>query len=314
MSYKTHPKSEAGFSILELLVAILILLPAVGAALILFSVGTAQQVTEQGSIDVNQEARAGLEMITREISQAGAQRDMTTNITSPIVTPDATNPQTVHVASTAGMLVGDYVDVDAGARWESVQLTAVTSNSISAIFNQPHDAGAPVNLFTLPYAAAVIPPAGMAANSSVQVTTLKFFGDIDNDNVLDYIEYSIGQDPNATTDQITRSVTPVTAADKNPALPFINDISPGSAQFTVNTNELGAITSVNIALTVENKVAGNIKTENDLKQQAALASTALIPSAMAASRLLIELQQYQDINRLPQTPPQIITWATQYEN
>lgn len=314
MSYKIYAKQEAGFSILELLVAILILLPAIGAAVSLFSVGTTQQITEQGSIDVNQEARAGLEMITREISQAGAQRDMTTNLTAPISAPNPTTPQTVNVASTAGMLVGDYVDVDAGAYWESVQLTAVTSNSISAVFNQPHAAGAPVNLFTLPYAVAVIPPAGMAANSSAAVSTLKFFGDIDNDNIPDYVEYSIGQDPDATTDQITRSVTPITAAGKNPALPFITNISPGTAQFTVNTNVLGAITSVNIALTVENKVIGNIKTESDLKQQATLASRALIPSAMAATRLLIELQQYQDINRLPQTPPQVIAWATQYEN
>jgi hypothetical protein len=133
------------------------------------------------------------------------------------------------------MIVGDWVDVGAGANWESVQLTAVGSHSVSGVFTLAHGVNSSLNMFAFPYVSGVIPPTGMAPDSSSDVATLRFFGDIDNDLILDYVEYIY----DSTNNQITRSVTPITAASKNPALPFIRNIRADSAQFTVNANSLG---------------------------------------------------------------------------
>jgi Tfp pilus assembly protein PilW len=287
---------------MELLISMMILIPIMGAAISIFSVGVNQQVTERGSVDVNQEARAGMEMMTREIGQAGAHGNIHTTTSAAIGASE--DAQTVNVGATTGMMVGEWVDVDAGANWECVQLTAVSASSISGIFTMSHGANVSVNMFAYPYASGVIPPSGMAVNSSSNVMTLRFFGDIDNDLVLDYVEYSY----DSTADQITRSVTPVTAGSKSAALPFVNNIRDNSAQFTVNSNALGVITSVNIAFTVENTVESNSQ-----KQHTTLSSRALVPSAMAASALLRELQMYQDINKLPPTPSQVTAWANQGE-
>jgi type II secretory pathway pseudopilin PulG len=302
MKHKFQSGYEAGFSLMELLISMMILIPIMGAALSMFSVGVNQQVTEQGSVDVNQEARAGLEMMTREIGQAGAHGNIHTTASAAISASQTV--QTVSVGSTTGMTVGEWVDVGADANWECVKLTAVSGNTISGIFTMSHAANASVNLFAYPYLTAVIPPNGMGPNASVNTTTLRFFGDIDNDLVLDYVEYVY----NSATDRITRSVTPVTAGSKSAAVPFINNIRDNSAQFTVNSNALGVITSVNISFTVENTVESNAQ-----KQHVTLASRALVPSAMAATNLLKELRMYQDINKLPLTPPQVIAWAHQGE-
>jgi prepilin-type N-terminal cleavage/methylation domain-containing protein len=79
-------KSEAGFSLIELLISMLILLPIMGAAISMFSVGVNQQVTEQGSIDVNQEARAGLEM-TRKSARPDLIETFTQLWTQPSTPP-----------------------------------------------------------------------------------------------------------------------------------------------------------------------------------------------------------------------------------
>ena len=107
------------------------------------------------------------------------------------------------------------VDVDADANWECVKLTAVSGNTISGIFTMSHAANASVNLFAYPYLTAIMPPNGMGPNASVNTTTLRFFGDIDNDLVLDYVEYVY----DSATDRIMRSVTPVTAGSKSAAVP-----------------------------------------------------------------------------------------------
>lgn len=300
MKHASQARFEDGFSLMELLISMMILIPIMGAAVSMFSVGVNQQVTEQGSVDVNQEARAGLEMMTREIGQAGAHGNIHTTTSAAIGA--SSNVQTIGVGSTAGMTVGEWVDVDAGANWECVQLTAVSGNTISGIFTMSHAANASVNLFAYPYLTAVIPPSGMGPNSSVDVTTVRFFGDIDSDLVLDYVEYVY----NSSADRIMRSVTPLTAGGKSAAIPFINNIRDNSVQFTVNSNALGVITSVNISFTVESTIESNSQ-----KQHVTLSSRALVPSAMAASALLRELQMYQDISKLPPTPSQVTAWANQ---
>ena len=302
MKLKSRIRVEDGFSFIELLVAMLVLIPVMGAALSLFSVGTNHHASEQSSVEAIQEARSGLDLMSMEIAQAGSHGDRAT-VTGAAISP-STSPQMVSVTSSAGFTVGDYVDVGSGTSRENVKVTAVGDNSISAVFRVAHASGVPVRLFALPYLTGVMPPAGLGPDSSATVTTLRFFGDMNGDSNLYYVEYSYDSE----NKQITRSMTPITQTSKNPALPIVRNIKPDTVEFAVYTDHMGTVTSAGLRMTVQN----TWKTV-DKYQETALSTRVLIPSAVAASDLMSELEIYGGVNKLPPTPPQVTTWANQYE-
>jgi Tfp pilus assembly protein PilV len=296
---------ETGFSIVEILIALLIMIPVMGAAVSLFNVGTTQNAAEQSSISANQEARAALEMMTAEIAQAGSHSDRATTTTG-AVSPSSAE-QSVSVASTEGIKVGDWVEIDTGSKLESVKVTAVSSNSISGIFLLDHDAGVPVRLFALPFTTGIITPAGMGPGSSVTVTALRFFGvmnhDIINDtSLIEYVEYVY----DSANEQITRSSTPITETVQNPPLPFVRNVKPGSVQFILNTDSMGVVTSVHISMTVMSKW----RTVSDF-EETTMSTSVSIPSMRAASVLLAETLGYGGVNMLPPTPAQVAAWVNQ---
>ncbi len=302
MKNSPRAKSDKGFSLPEMMISMCILIPAMGAAMSLFSVGAKQHASEQNSIDANQEARSALEMMTTEIAQAGSHADRTTTLTAAIDTPSIA-PQDATVDSTVGFTVGDYVDVvDSTGTRESVQLTAVGSHTLTGIFRAGHGIGTAIRLFAVPYPTGLITPTGMAANSSATVTTIRFFGNITGDNTVQYVEYAY----DSASNQITRSITPVTQSTRNPAVLFVRNLKPNSVQFTINTDSRGIATSASVAMTVVNTV----KTGSSY-QETELASRITIPSATAASVLLDENQRFGGFNRLPPTPPNVTPWISQ---
>ncbi len=306
MKCETQEKFEDGFSLTEVLVSMLVLLPVMGAAAGLFSVAVNQHSSEQSSIGVTEEARAGFELMTLEIAQAASHADRYTT-TSGTVNPQ-TYAQPLSVASSIGFGVGDYVNVDTGTSLETITVTAVGTNSISGIFKRQHSTtGVPVRLFALPFTTGVIPPAGLGANSSTSVTKLKFYGnmngllgDENGDGVLYYVEY----DYDSANAQITRSMTPITQASKNSALPLVRNVKSGSVQFTLYTDSHAVVTSVSLSLVVQNTWKTGSK-----YQETALSSRIVIPSAVAASALYSEAIQYGGPNNLPPTPPRVTTWS-----
>jgi Tfp pilus assembly protein PilW len=301
MKNTINTKQQEGFTLMELMISLLILIPIMGAAISLFSVGANQQASEQNSIDTNQEARSALEMMTTEIAQAGSHGDCST-VTTGTVSANST-AQPLSVASVANLMVGDWVDVDTGASAELVEIKAVGDNSISAIFRAAHTTvGVPVRLFALPFTTGLIPPSGMTANSSTTVTTLRLFGDINSDSILQYVEYAY----DSANNQITRSITPITQTTKNPALSLIRNVKPNSVQFTLNADSLGVVTSANIALTVQNTWG-----KDSQLQETALSTRVTIPSAAAGSVLLSELRNFGGVDQLPPTPARVTTWVNQ---
>jgi Tfp pilus assembly protein PilW len=300
-------KSDSGFTLTEFVVAILVLLPVMAAAVTLFSVGAKQQATGQSGIDANQETRVALEIMGTEIAQAGSHPDVATTISSQINA--SLTAQSIPVASTAGFNVGDDVDVDAPPNDEIVQLIGVSGSTITGIFRYSHTPNAPIRLSAMPYTTGVICPTGMAPSSSLTVTKVKFFGHIQgndsdptrNNPAIQYVEYAY----DSANNQITRSSTPVTQTTKNPALSFIRNIQPGSVQFTLNADDLGVITSVDVAFAVRSSLKSGAK-----YQETPISSRISVPSAIAASSLMRELQLFQGLYGLPPTPPAIRTWAS----
>jgi Tfp pilus assembly protein PilW len=299
MKQNARTRQSDGFSLLEILVCLLIMIPIMGAAVKLFSVGANQHASEQNSIDSNQEARSGLEIMTLEVAQAGSHGDRATT-TSGSVTGNASAAQSLSVGSSAGFNVGDYIDVDTGADRESVKVTAVATGSISAIYRKTHTSGKPLRLFALPYRTGVVKPSSLGSNASTDVTVLKFYGDVNGDGNLAYVEYAY----DANNAQINRSMTPINQSSKNAALPLITNIKPNSAQFTLQTDGQGVVTSVTVRMTIQNTV----KTVSAF-EETALASKIVIPSAVAASALFAENQLNGGISQLPPTPAQVTTWA-----
>jgi Tfp pilus assembly protein PilW len=293
-------KPDNGVSVVELLVSMCVLIPVIGAAMGLFSVGAKQHSSEQGSISANQEIRAAFEMMTTEIAQAGSHGDRNTTLTAAVTS--SASAQAVTVDSTTGFTAGDYVDVDTGTSREKAQLTAVGANTLSAPFRTAHAAGAPVRLFALPFMGGVIPPSGVGAHSTSSGSTLRFFGDINSDSTVQYVEYIY----DATNRQITRSITPITQTSLNQAVAIVQNIKPNSASFTVTTDNLGIVISVGISMTVMNSVKTGSQYE-----ETTYASKISIPGTVAASALLYENQRYGGPNCLPPTPSNVTQWTGQ---
>ena len=300
MRYRNEMRQEDGFSLTELMVSMLVLVPIMAGVLTLFSSAVNQHAAEKSSVEMNEDARAALELMTHEIAQAGAHGDRQTSTSSSVGV--LATAQSVYVASSVGFGVGDYVDVDTGTDKETVQLTAVGSSSLSGFFRRGHTANVPIRLFALPFLHGVIPPAGMGANSSVTNTSLRFFGDMNGDGQLNYVEY-VYDSANA---QITRSMTPVTQGTKNPALPLVLNIKGNSVQFTLYTDRLGVVTSVSVAFAVRS--TWNISSK---KEETSLFARTVIPSAITASALEFEIQQYGGASELPPSPSRVTEWASQ---
>lgn len=280
---------QNGFSAMEMLLCVFILIPIMAGAMQFFSVGVNQHAAERSSIEANQDASAGFDLMTTEIAQAGSRRHVVTQTSAPI----AANPlmtQTISVDSSSGFSAGDIVEIDT----EKVQLTAVGTNTITGIFEKNHNNNATVRMYALPYKEGVLSPGGLNPNSLTTVQTLRFFGDIYGDGNMYYVVYDYDE-PNA---QITRSMTNFKDMNVQPAMPLITNVKPGSAQFVLHTDHLNIITSVTVSLTVENEWETGSK-----KEEINLMANVGIPSAEAASELYLENLHYGPVNNLPSVPP-----------
>jgi len=297
-AYRARIQSEYGFSFLEMLISLCILLPIMAGALELFSVGVKQQGSEQSSVEATQDASAGFDMMTMEIAQAGSNSRTFVTSTTGSITGDPYAEASVTVDDSSGFKYGDVIEIydPSTGSTETVQLAAVSTGSITGIFQKSHYTGSRVQLLSLPFLQGVLPPSGLTANSDTSVSEIKFFGDIYGDGDMNYAEYVYDSD-NA---QITRSITPLTALSKRPAVPLITNIKANSAEFILHTDSLNVITSVTVSLTVENEWETSSKL-----QEIPLSSKVKIVSAETASALQLENLHFGPVNTLPSTPSRI---------
>lgn len=174
----TH-KKQAGFTLLETMVALVVLL-AVSAVVLS---GMVQMMKTQGTItnrtEMHTSVRATTELLQQEIGQAGkivaASGLMTTPVVGAVISPDV--PITTNVTFTGmndangnGVLFeGAWVTVDAGLSRETVQLKCpggvgacpIGTNAWQATFTWPHGAlGANVPASLLgSFSSGIVPPA-----------------------------------------------------------------------------------------------------------------------------------------------------------
>ena len=240
---------ESGFSIIELVVSLTVLLVIAGASLTALSYAQRISSAQQMQSDMHAGLRGTFALMSQEIGQAGSL-NFTTRTTSAAITGSST-AQTVALNSTANIFVGELLTVGTGSSQEAVTVTAVTSTQVTGIFKSSHASGSPV------FALGVFPQGIMSSSTS---TSLKMFGDMNSDGTLSYVEYNC--DPSAGT--FTRSTTNVapgttsksasqvllTNLTDNPGgTPCFQYASPVSV--TVGSTTYTFVPSVAVSLTVQ---------------------------------------------------------------
>jgi prepilin-type N-terminal cleavage/methylation domain-containing protein len=209
------PRSENGFSLVELMISLAIFLVIASGVFGALGYYTQHYQRTQLTVDMHDNLRSAIDLLAQEIGQAGLLSSNSNQITT-LGVAVATGSQTVAFGSAANIFVGEKLLVDAGPSQELVAVTAVSSNNVTAVFGLPHANGAVIN------ALGVFPQGVLSGSTANQ---LQLVGDINGDGTVVYVEYNCNnQAPGPGT--LTRSITPISAAAKNASMILLDKVMP----------------------------------------------------------------------------------------
>jgi prepilin-type N-terminal cleavage/methylation domain-containing protein len=144
----SRSRALSGFSLLEMMISMVILLGITGIVMTAMLQTTRTEGTVQNRTEMHASVRSATELLQQEIGQAGrvalppvANIQMTTAITA----AGSATP-TLTAGATAGMFPNEYLVVDAGSNQETVQISSITGNTITANFGFTHAANVPVTV------------------------------------------------------------------------------------------------------------------------------------------------------------------------
>jgi prepilin-type N-terminal cleavage/methylation domain-containing protein len=192
----TRLRSEAGFTLVEMIVAtglLLVISSIVTSALLQM---TNHQQTIWNRTEMHSGVRGATELLQQEVGQAGRVTlpgaTGAATLTLPIVTAAGTVctpgvPVTATVSSTLGMFVGEWLTTLDGDAAETVAITSITSaTTITACFTQSHLAATTTLRALGGFSSGILAPS--LANGST-ANKLKLYGDVNGDGTMVYIEY-----------------------------------------------------------------------------------------------------------------------------
>jgi prepilin-type N-terminal cleavage/methylation domain-containing protein len=206
-----HTSRQSGFSLIELMISMSIMLLIAGAATTALMKMASAQATIWNRTQMHSGIRGATEVLQQEVGQAGRLALPSPNVT--LAAGIAAGTRTVAVyecptttacttASVGGLFQGQRVQVDAGcsgtqptcaSNEEIVTLTGVnlTTKTITAVFLFDHASGAPIQARGV-FASGVVPPAASPSSytNGSTGTVLKLYGDINADGSMVYVEYS----------------------------------------------------------------------------------------------------------------------------
>jgi prepilin-type N-terminal cleavage/methylation domain-containing protein len=213
-------RRQKGFSLLELMVSVAILVIVAGAVIMGMIRMTWSQSTVMNRTQMHSSVRNATELMQQEVGQAGriaAQPglQLTTAITVPAGSTSVVATPTITTTATTGnatdrLYVGENLVVDPSTTFEeTVTISALTSTSITATFSNSHLANVPV-LIMGGFASGIVPPTTssmdlLVSNNTDTTTmpltsatassgsTLKLYGDINGDGTMYYVTYNCNQ-------------------------------------------------------------------------------------------------------------------------
>jgi type II secretory pathway pseudopilin PulG len=242
MSAKNKSK---GFSLIEVLVSLLVLMVVTGAVFYAMAYYQRNYGSSRLRAELHESMRGAVELISQEVGQAGLL-DSTTRTTAAITAMDMMD-QPVVLNSVDSIFGGEELVVDTGSTQETVKVATVVASTrtITATFNQNHAA----NVLVRGYG---VFPQGVLPSTSNE---LRIFGDINGDGTIAYVTYTC--DTSAGT--LSRSMTAVkpdtTSANGSEVL--ISNLTPNpgnTACFQYIPKTLGPytfVTSVAVTLSAQ---------------------------------------------------------------
>jgi type II secretory pathway pseudopilin PulG len=212
---------QFGFSLLETMVSLAILL---GVGGIVMS-GLTSLIRTHSSIvnrtEMHSSVRSATELLQQEIGQAGklSLGSPAANVTLAAAVGAGVVPVAFSLNASTGVAPtvypGEALTVDVGVNQETVQVATGTTNAGTAVFANPHPAGAPVSVLGA-FATGIVPPGtlcGAAACGSTG-TVLKLYGDINGDGNMVYVEYTCAPGTVAAPGLLYRNQMLITAGAK----------------------------------------------------------------------------------------------------
>jgi len=204
----------SGFSLLEMMISIFLLIGVAGVVMSGMMQTTRTEGTVENRTEMHASVRSATELMQQEIGQAGRVSlppvanccQMTTAVT----TTGAPTTATLTTGLGAGMFVGEYLVVDAGINQETVQVSAISGDTITAIFGLTHPT-APVPVAVQGgFGTGIVPESANPYNmtNGSDGTHLKLYGDINGDGNMVYVEYVCDY---ANSGNLYRSVTSFSA-------------------------------------------------------------------------------------------------------
>jgi prepilin-type N-terminal cleavage/methylation domain-containing protein len=227
--------SRSGFTLLELLVSLVVLLIVITGSFSLFVNAVKISKSELTVSQQDQIVKTTLQLISTEIEQAGGNPDPKIRLPK---LQSATTPgnNTIDVDRTEGLNIGNLITLDpTGGSPEILTITSVTrtnsnptqpgSITVSPNVTGVHIPASAITTKNLPIKDGILyaPPVGRPAWSS-DGSTLRIFGDLNDNGAFYYTEYQYIPGSGSTPGRITRASEMVTGA----TLPI-----PGGTAFKV---------------------------------------------------------------------------------
>ncbi len=251
------PGTYSGFSLLEMLISMVILLGVTAVVMSGLLQTTNTEGTVQNRTEMHASVRSATELLQQEIGQAGrvALPTLQVTLTSAVTIPGTATPTVI--PSAAGMFVGEELVVDTGAGYGTTGLTGSAQETVKVT---AVNTTATPNTFT-----AIVPEKAAPYNMTdgSDGFHLKLYGDINSDGNMVYVEYVC----DTTGGNLYRSVSSINAATiaaKTILLPNLQPNPPNNAAcFVYQEQPAGCnstlanpcfVTDVAVTLTVQTQL------------------------------------------------------------
>lgn len=205
---------QSGFSLIELMVAMAVMLLISGAAITALLKMSTTQATIWNRTQMHSGIRGATEVLQQEVGQAGrvalpntvkVHSAVTHNASAQTIQLDCVSSCASGTTAISGIYgrnggavgTGEYLTIDTGSAQEVVEVQSVTTstNSITAVFVNDHPTAGATVMAVGGFSAGIVPP-DSATDSLVNYpngstsSVLKLFGDVNADGNMVYVEYT----------------------------------------------------------------------------------------------------------------------------